>query len=87
LENFIWKVDSDQNEKGAAILSDEALKEIAAGVSKANAQFMAEGLFKQMTDLETGVAGLETGYSRDDSIAALKAAFRTFKIREDTPPG
>jgi hypothetical protein len=81
------RIDSDRTEKGAAILTDEALKEIAAGMSGANAQFMAEGLFKQMTDLETGVAGLETGYSRNDSIVALKAAFRTFKIREDTPPG
>lgn len=47
---------------------------------------MAENLFKQLTDEETGPAVLEDGYSKDDSVAALKAAFRTLEIK-DMPAG
>lgn len=79
-------IDSDHNVKSAAILSDDALREITGGMNGNDAQFMAENLFKQLTDEATGPATLEDGYSEEDSIALLKAAFRTFKIR-DMPAG
>ena len=56
-------IDSDHNIKLAAILGDDALREITGGMNRADARSIAENLFKQLTDEETGPATLEDGYS------------------------
>lgn len=71
---------SNPNNKDNAILSDEALKEISAGMNGPDAQFMAENLYKQLTG-SNGPAELEKGYTEEEVITALKNAFRAIKIK------
>lgn len=72
---------SDPGNKGNALLSDEALKEISAGMNGPDAQFMAENLYKQLT-ASNGPAELEKGYSEEEVITALKKAFSGIKIKD-----
>ena len=75
------KAEAGQTNNGNAMLSDEALKEIAAGMNSHDAQFMAKNLYDQLTNSETGPAMLESGYSEEDAVAALEAAFKTIKLK------
>jgi hypothetical protein len=70
------RVDSDQNEKDAVILSDETLKGFAAGMSHDTAKVWADKLLTGLTNEDGGPMKFEDGYSREEVLANLTASLQ-----------